>query len=121
MAAEFSVEVNAKKIQTLTKVAKLLRDQIQEQNKKIDNLQEEIVKIREAFERITIPSVSMSPQPKESSDQVTTSSDQLQPFQSRLQITEKNEFKKEKPVSVLTEKTTDKEELLRALKIIDDL
>ena len=44
-------EINAKKIETLTKVARLLGDQIQIQNKAINQLQNEVDWIKETLRR----------------------------------------------------------------------
>ncbi len=109
MATELSIEINAKKIQTLTKVAKLLRDQIQEQNKKIDNIQVEIIKIKEQLERISRPGVSQFPHTKESISPVTTLSTQEESFQKEIKLPE------------IEKSQSDKEKLLQALKVIDEL
>ncbi|MFX0014541.1 MAG: hypothetical protein ACFE98_08100 [Candidatus Hermodarchaeota archaeon] len=110
MAMEFSVEINAKKIQTLTKVAKLLRDQIQEQNRKIEKLQEEIAKIKENLDKISASKVSPL---KEDIDQITSSSIQQKQLQKQPQILEMTQLRKKT--------SDDKEKLLKALKIIDEL
>ena len=44
-------EINAKKIETLTKVARLLGDQIQVQNRAINQLQNEVDWIKETLKR----------------------------------------------------------------------
>lgn len=44
-----SVELNAKKIETLTKVARLLGDQLREQNNKIEQIQKELEHLKEAI------------------------------------------------------------------------
>ncbi|MFX0122921.1 MAG: hypothetical protein ACFFAE_04730 [Candidatus Hodarchaeota archaeon] len=122
MTAEFSVELNAKKIQTLTKVAKLLREQIQEQNKNIESLQLEILKIKEQLERITGPSTSPFLQTKENISSVTTPSIQHQPFQKEAQLPEIEKLHEKSPIISLSEKSQDdKEQLLKALKVIDEL
>ncbi|UCG03605.1 MAG: hypothetical protein JSW11_06375 [Candidatus Heimdallarchaeota archaeon] len=122
MATELSIETNAKKIQTLTKVAKLLRDQIQEQNKKIESLQLEILNIKEKLERIPPLSTSPFPQSEESTSSVIKPSIQPQPFQKEVQIPEIEKFQERSPAIGLTEKSKDdKEQLLKALKVIDEL
>ena len=47
------LEINSKKIETLTKVARLLGDQIQTQGKMISNLQSEIEWIKETLKQST--------------------------------------------------------------------
>ena len=116
LATELSIETNAKKIQTLTKVAKLLRDQIQEQNKKIDSLQVEIIKIKEQLERISnvsAPAVAIS---KDNIIPVTTSSTQETPLQKDQEL-----LGKLQPVTLFDKSPDEKEQLLKALKIIDEL
>lgn len=118
LATELSIETNAKKIETLTKVAKLLRDKIQEQNKKIDSLQVEIIKIKEQLEKISkasAPSVAIT---KDNIIPVTTSSTQEISFQKDLQLSGKEKFQ---PISLSDKSSDDKEQLLKALKIIDEL
>lgn len=122
MATELSIETNAKKIQTLTKVAKLLRDQIQEQNKKIDSIQVEIVKIKENLGRISRPGVSPFTPTKESISPVTTPSIQPKSFQKEIQLPEIKKLQEKSPTISFSEKSPDnKEQLLKALKVIDDL
>ena len=118
LATELSIETNAKKIQTLTKVAKLLRNQIQEQNKKIDSLQVEIIKIKEQIERISKASVSSEAITKDNIIPVTTSSTQEISFQKDQHLSEKEKLP---PISLLDKSPDDKEQLLEALKIIDEL
>lgn len=121
MATIEAIEVNAKKIETLTKVARLLGDQIREQNIKIDKLQEELSKIKEQLERTAFPSTSPFPQPEKAPDLVSSASPQFQAFQEKPRMPELTELMKEKSTSVLVEKDSEKEKLLRALKVIDDL
>ena len=115
MASELSIEINAKKIQTLTKVAKLLRNQIQEQNKKIDNIQVEIIKMKEQLERISRPGVSHT---KESISPVTTLSTQEDSFQKEIKL---SEIEKSPAISLSERSQDDKKQLLQALKVIDEL
>ncbi|UCG90520.1 MAG: hypothetical protein JSU57_01965 [Candidatus Heimdallarchaeota archaeon] len=110
-----AINNNAKRIETLTKVARLLGDQIKEQNQKIDSLQEEITKLKEHFKQISKPSISSIPDKK--SDLVASST----PQPTLLQKPETIELIKEKPPGVLVTTDSDKQELLRALKVIDDL
>ena len=118
MGTELSIETNAKKIQTLTKVAKLLRDKIQEQNKKIDSLQVEIIKIKEQLEKISRANIPPSTITKESTISVTTSTTQDKDFQKEFQVTGMEKA----PALSLSEKSTDdKDQLMKALKVIDDL
>ncbi len=121
MATIEAIEVNTKKIETLTKVARLLGDQIREQNIKIDKLQEEINKIQEQLERTTISSVSSFPKPEKDPDSETSALPQFQSFQEKPQMPDLTQFMKEKPRNVLVAKDSDKEELLRALEVIDNL
>ena len=44
-----TIEENAKKIETMTRVARLLGDQLREQNKKIELLQEELLRLKNDF------------------------------------------------------------------------
>ncbi|MHA2203847.1 MAG: hypothetical protein ACW991_09170 [Candidatus Hodarchaeales archaeon] len=122
MASELSVEINAKKIQTLTKVAKLLRGQLQEQNKKIDNIQVEIIKIKELLERISRPGVSQVTHTKESISPVTTLYTQEDSFQKEITLPEIEKSQEKLPIISLPERSqNDKEQLIQALKVIDEL
>lgn len=121
MATIEAIEVNAKKIETLAKVARLLGDQIREQNIKIDKLQEELSKIKEVLERTAIPRISPFPKPEKIPDPVSSASPQFKTFQEKSRMPELTELMKEKSTSVLVEKDSEKEKLLQALKVIDDL
>jgi seryl-tRNA synthetase len=122
LATELSIETNAKKIKTLTKVAKLLRNQIQEQNKKIDSLQVEIIKIREQIERISKTTVPLVATTKDNNIPVTISSSQETSFQKDLQLSGKEKIQEKLPLLSFSDKNPDdKEQLLKALKIIDEL
>ncbi|MFX1286181.1 MAG: hypothetical protein ACFFB5_21235 [Promethearchaeota archaeon] len=101
-----AISINAKRIETLTKVARLLGDQIKEQNQKIDNLKEEIIKLKEHFNQIS--GLSKSSISDDKADIIASSGLESQPTP-------------EKPTNVLVAKDSDRQELLRALKIIDDL
>lgn len=122
METELSIETNAKKIQTLTKVAKLLRDQIQEQNKKIDSLQVEIIKIKEEFERISKTIRSPLSITKERMSSVSTPSSEDVSIQKELQVPVIEKVQEKSPLIVLSDKSQDdKDQLLKALKVIDEL
>ncbi|MFX1504557.1 MAG: hypothetical protein ACFFDC_00435 [Promethearchaeota archaeon] len=122
MSTELSIETNAKKIQTLTKVAKLLRNQIQEQNKKIDSLQVEIIKIKEEFERISKAIGSPLSITKERMSPVTTPSTEDISIQKELQVPAIGKIQEKSPLRVLSDKSQeDKDQLLKALKVIDEL
>ena len=122
MATEFSIETNAKKIQTLTKVAKLLRDQIQEQNKKIDNLQVEIIKMKEDFEIISKAIRSPLTTTKESMSSVITPSIEEVSIQKEQPLPEIEKIQEKSPITALSDKSQDdKDQLLKALKVIDEL
>ncbi|MHA2243426.1 MAG: hypothetical protein ACXADY_00500 [Candidatus Hodarchaeales archaeon] len=121
MAIIEAIEVNNKKIETLTRVARLLGDKIREQNIKIDKLQEEISKINEQLERTAIPSTSPFPQPEKTPDPVSSAPPQYQTFQEKPQMPELTELLKEKSTIGPVEKDSEKEKLLKALKVIDDL
>ncbi|MFW9903101.1 MAG: hypothetical protein ACFFFH_02100 [Candidatus Thorarchaeota archaeon] len=122
MAIELSIETNAKKIQTLTKVAKLLRDQIQEQNKKIDTLQVEIIKMKEEFERISKAIGSPLTITQESTNLVTAPSTEDESIQKELQLPRVEKVQEKSPIIGISERSQDdKDQLLKALKVIDEL
>ena len=120
MATSEAIEANTKKIETLTKVARLLGDQIRDQNIKIDKLQEEINKLKEQLERTAIPRDTIFQKPEEVSDTEKTPS-QFQSFQEKPQMPDLTQEMKEKPPNVVVARDSDKEELLRALEVIDNL
>jgi hypothetical protein len=100
----------------------LLRDQIQEQNKKIDSIQVEIIKIKEQLERISRLGISPLTHTQESISPVTTPSTQYQSFQKEIQLPEIEKLQEKSPRISLSEKSPDdKEQLLKALKVIDEL
>jgi hypothetical protein len=98
-------EINAKKIETLTKVARLLGDQIQVQNRAINQLQNEVDWIKETLKRKkqginAVPIVQ----------------------QAEIAPTKADSTSQEIDSSTTSEKKlSDKEELLQALRIIDEL
>ena len=114
-------EANEKKIETLTKIARLLRDQLKEQNNKIVLLQKEIAALK--------ASLGQSPQPSLVTD--VTSTDLAQQSASSIAPSTVPEASLTPPVgssqSALTttdfsqEKNSEKKELMAALKIIDNL
>ena len=112
---EAIINNNAKRIETLTKVARLLGDQIKEQNQKIDSLQEEIIKLKEQFKQASSQGISTILDKE--ADLVASSTPQQPLFQKPETI----ELIKEKPMGVIVATDSDKQELLRALKVIDDL
>ncbi len=120
MATIEAIDVNTKKIETLTKVARLLGDQIREQNIKIDKLQEEMNKLKEQLERTAIPGDSTFQKPEEVSDTDKTPP-QIQSFQKKPPLPDLAQVMKEKKPNVFLAKNSDKEELLRALEVIDNL
>lgn len=120
MATIEAIEANSRKIETLTKVARLLGDQIREQNIKIDKLQEEINELKERIGRAAIPIESAFQKPKEVFDTDRTPT-QFQSFQEKPQMPVLTQEMKEKAPKVLVAKDSDKEELLRALEVIDNL
>ena len=110
------LEINSKKIETLTKVARLLGDQIQAQAKMISNLQSEIEWIKETL--------------KQSPFEDTTSKESQRGTSNKVEIRKSEETIEEVAIpdtSSLTEqkapkeKKSEKEELLQALTIIDNL
>jgi len=119
MATNEAIEVNTKKIETLAKVARLLGDQIREQSERIDKLQEEFTRLNDQFKRTSFHGLSAFPDKKP--DQAVSSPTQYQTSQKQPQIPEITNTKKEKPISIPIGKSTEKKELMQALKIIDDL
>ncbi len=101
-------EINAKKIETLTKVAKLLGDQIQIQSKAINQLQNEIDWIKETLKT-----------KKRGIDQVQ-GEHKKQTSENEPSIATPKKLES-KSSTAPKKKASDKEELLQALHIIDDL
>lgn len=106
-----SVEENAKKIEMLTRVARLLGDQIREQSKKFDSLQEEISKLKEELVLKDVSGVSSLSQTGKVLDPVPSSA---QDHQESIQPIEVKQLEKQ----IIPK---EKEELMSALKIIDNL
>ncbi len=112
-----SIEENAKKIDTLTRVARLLGDQLREQNRKIELLQEELIRIKNDFlHKKPSDLASISPVKEETiySASIPTSStgqkEKDQPLEAE---------KVAKPL--LKARSSGKEELKQALNVIDNL
>ncbi len=109
-----SVEENAKKIEMLTRVARLLGDQIREQSKKIDSLQEEISRLKKELVLKHASGVSSLSQTDKVLDPVPSSA---QDHQESSQPIEVKQLEKQ----IIPKETSEKEELMNALKIIDNL
>ena len=101
-------EIYAKKIETLTKVARLLGDQIQAQNKVITKLQNDVELINKKLAKVTQNKELRLPDLGKIIDN---------PDPKKIQV----ETSEEEPVKVMPEKKSEKEELLQALKIVDNL
>ena len=101
-------EIYAKKIETLTKVARLLGDQIQAQNKVITKLQSDIENINQKLAKITEEKELKLPD----LDKILDTSDPK-----KVQL----EQKEVESIREIPEKKSEKEELLQALKIVDNL
>lgn len=119
MATNETIELNTKKIETLAKVARLLGDQIREQSKRIDKLQEEFAKLNDQFKRTSFHGLSTFSDKEP--DQAVSSPTQYLTSQKQPQMPEITNIKKEKTISIPIGKDKDKKELLQALKKIDDL
>ena len=108
-------ELNAKKIETLTKVARLLGEQIQAQSRAINKLQNDVDWLKESFRRIihedSPPPIVKPPKVEE------VTSDIFLPEEKSILSTA------DEQTETITEKkdTSEKEELLQALKVIDKL
>ncbi len=110
------LEINSKKIETLTKVARLLGDQIQAQSKIISNLQSEIEWIKENLKKDVFEDTTF----KDS----TSAAGNESKFRKSEKPTEKVVIADTSKISVQEtpkEKKSEKEELLQALTIIDNL
>ena len=110
-------DLNAKKIETLTKVARLLGDQIQAQSRAINKIQNDIDWIKESLRRITHEEVPAQAEPIRTVEEVT--SDIFRPEEESAAST--SEIDLEKNTIKVKKVPTEKEELLQALKIIDNL
>ncbi|MFW9778817.1 MAG: hypothetical protein ACFFE8_08185 [Candidatus Heimdallarchaeota archaeon] len=109
-----SPETNEKKIETLTKIARLLSDQLKEQNTKLALLQKEVAAIK-----ITIDQGL----PLKSASQVASSSlnDESVSHTDSTPHDEKASPSTITATDLPVEKDSEKKELLEALKIIDNL
>jgi len=110
------LEINSKKIETLTKVARLLGDQIQAQSKIISKLQSEIDWIKETLKQHPFEDTTF----KDSKTAVGNESDFRKSENSKEGVIIADTSKiivQETP----KEKKSEKEELLQALSIIDNL
>ena len=103
------LEINSKKIETLTKVARLLGDQIQTQSKIISKLQSEIDWIKESLKHNAFEDTSFK-----DSKSAVGSEKQIE----KVLIADTSKINVQKPPK---EKKSEKEELLQALTIIDNL
>ncbi|MHA2288173.1 MAG: hypothetical protein ACXABG_05250 [Promethearchaeota archaeon] len=110
-------ELNAKKIETLTKVARLLGDQIQAQSRAINKIQNEIDWIKESLRRITHEKIPTKDEISQTEDSLGSEIYQTQ--ENKVISTTAEELEK----LPLKEKKipSEKEELMQALKIIDNL
>ncbi len=112
-----SIEENAKKIETLTRVARLLGDQLREQNRKIELLQEELIRIKNDFSRkkpLGLESISPVKEETYSSASIPTSSTDQKEKDQPLEAE-----KVTKPL--LKARSSEKEKLKQALNVIDNL
>jgi hypothetical protein len=110
-------DLNSKKIETLTKVARLLGDQIQAQSRAINKIQNEIDWIKESLRRITYEEPPISSETIRSVEEVT--SDIFRPPEG-TEISP-SELEPDMTSSKVKKIPSEKEELLQALKIIDNL
>ncbi|MHA1941410.1 MAG: hypothetical protein ACW97P_06760 [Candidatus Hodarchaeales archaeon] len=102
------LEIYAKKIETLTKVARLLGDQIQAQNKVINKLQSDIANINNTLTKLTKGKDLELPDLEKIIDTQEPETIQL-------------DRKEEEIENVVPEKKSEKDELIQALKIVDEL
>jgi hypothetical protein len=94
---------------------------MQEQNKKIDSLQVEILKMKEEFERISKAIRSPLTTTTESISSVTTPSIEEVSIQKQLELPEIEKIKEKSPIGFSDKSQDDKDQLLKALKVIDEL
>jgi hypothetical protein len=111
-----TIEENAKKIEMLSRVARLLGDQLREQNKKIELLQEEISSLRKEFTQKSIPKVTSTPRLEQDTSQIPSSTNS----QVHQEVARPMEVKQVEQRNVPKE-SSEKEDLIQALKVIDDL
>ncbi len=102
------LDIYAKRIETLTKVAKLLRDQIQAQNKVIYKLQNDVEHITKILNRLTEDKSLKLPDMEIITDLPDLTKNQG----------DKKEGESEKEIP---KKKSEKDELLQALNIVDNL
>ena len=110
------LEINSKKIETLTKVARLLGDQIQAQSKIISKLQSEIEWIKENLKEDVFEDTAFK-------DSKSAAGNESQ-FRKSEKTTEKVAIADTSKINAQEtpkEKKSEKEELLQALTIIDNL
>jgi hypothetical protein len=116
------------KIQTLTQVARLLGEKSREQKRRITQLEEEVIKLKDEISELKetwqpkpIPTVTPSPTPKIPTSLVTPPLPQDTTPQEEIPPLQATESEKEQPEPIYQEKDSEKKELLEALKIIDNL
>ncbi|PWI49580.1 hypothetical protein CEE45_00170 [Candidatus Heimdallarchaeota archaeon B3_Heim] len=110
-------ELNAKKIETLTKVARLLGDQIQAQSRAINKIQNEIDWIKESLKRIINEELPVKAEVFQTEDEITPETLQAQ----EPSVISFSEEEGDKTASKTKKLPSEKEELRQALKIIDNL
>ncbi len=110
------LEINSKKIETLTKVARLLGDQIQAQGKMISNLQSEIEWIKETLKQSTFEDSKLREHKPVVSNELELIKDEK--TTDKVVIADTSMLNNQKTPK---EKKSEKEELLQALTIIDNL
>jgi putative N-acetylmannosamine-6-phosphate epimerase len=110
------LEINSKKIETLTKVARLLGDQIQAQGKIISNLQSEIEWIKETLKKSTFEDTTLRERKPAGSKESKLIKTEKTPEE--VVIADTSQINSQKTPK---EKKSEKEELLQALTIIDNL
>ncbi len=109
-----SVELNAKKIETLTKVARLLGDQLREQNNKIEQIQKELELLKETIRAKNEESSIVQKDIKDLKlPEMTGPAFEEHSAPETAKLAQKTA--KTNPIS------SEKEELKKALKIIEDL
>lgn len=116
------------KIQTLTQVARLLVEKSREQKRRIAQLEEEVIKLKDEISELKetwqpkpIPTVAPSPTLKIPASFVTPPLPQDTSPQEEIPPLQATESEKEQPEPIHQEKDSEKKELLEALKIIDNL
>ena len=111
-----TIEENAKKIEMLSRVARLLGDQLREQGKKIELLQEEISSLRKEFTEKQVLSVpSLSKLELDTNNIPSSTSSQVhQEVERPIEVKEAEKI-------INPRDSSEKEELIQALKVIDDL